>query len=49
MRDSAGYCVSIRARRCPDGWSVRSIEPAQFDIAIESKRAQAWLATIQRV
>jgi cyclopropane fatty-acyl-phospholipid synthase-like methyltransferase len=32
-----------------DGWSVRSIEPAQFDIAIESKRAQAWLATIQRV
>ncbi len=32
-----------------DGWSVRSIEPAQFVIAIESQRAQAWLATIERV
>ena len=32
-----------------DGWSVRSIEPAQFVIAIESERAQAWLATIERV
>ena len=32
-----------------DGWSVRSIEPAQFVIAIESKQAQAWLATIERV
>jgi cyclopropane fatty-acyl-phospholipid synthase-like methyltransferase len=32
-----------------DGWSVRSIEPAQFVIAIESERAQAWLATIERI
>jgi len=32
-----------------DGWSVRSIEPAQFVIANESERAQAWLATIERV
>src|SRR5438477_10237823 len=32
-----------------DGWSVRSIEPAQFDVAIESERAQAWLAPIERV
>ena len=32
-----------------DGWSVRSIEPAQFVIAIESERTQAWLATIERV
>ncbi|TMC53381.1 MAG: class I SAM-dependent methyltransferase [Chloroflexi bacterium] len=34
-----------------DGWSVRSIEPAQFAIAIaiESERAQAWLATIERL
>ena len=32
-----------------DGWSVRSIEPAQFVIAMESERAQAWLATIERV
>ena len=32
-----------------DGWSVRSIEPAQFDIAVGSERAQAWLATIERV
>ena len=32
-----------------DGWSIRSIEPAQFVIAIESERAQAWLATIERV
>jgi cyclopropane fatty-acyl-phospholipid synthase-like methyltransferase len=32
-----------------DGWSVRSIEPAQFVIAIESERAQAWLATIERM
>ena len=32
-----------------DGWSIRSIEPAQFDVAIESERAQAWLATIERL
>ena len=32
-----------------DGWSVRSIEPAQFVIAMESERAQAWLARIERV
>ena len=32
-----------------DGWSIRSIEPAQFVIANESERAQAWLATIERV
>jgi cyclopropane fatty-acyl-phospholipid synthase-like methyltransferase len=32
-----------------DGWSVRSIEPAQFVTAIASERAQAWLATIERI
>jgi cyclopropane fatty-acyl-phospholipid synthase-like methyltransferase len=32
-----------------DGWTIESIEPAEFEIAIEPDRAQAWLATIHRL
>jgi hypothetical protein len=31
-----------------DGWTTESIEPAEFEVAIEPDRAQAWLATILR-
>ena len=31
------------------GWSIESIEPAEFHVAIEPEQAQAWLATIQRL
>jgi cyclopropane fatty-acyl-phospholipid synthase-like methyltransferase len=30
-----------------DGWSIGSIEPAKFEVAIDSDGAQAWLATIE--
>jgi cyclopropane fatty-acyl-phospholipid synthase-like methyltransferase len=32
-----------------DGWTMESIEPAEFEVAIEPDRAQAWLATIHRL
>src|ERR1700682_6623013 len=31
-----------------DGWSIRSIEPVKFEVAIDPNGAQAWLATIER-
>lgn len=31
------------------GWSIESIERAEFHVAIGSERVQAWLATIQRL
>jgi cyclopropane fatty-acyl-phospholipid synthase-like methyltransferase len=30
-----------------DGWSIGSIEPVKFEVAIDSNGAQAWLATIE--
>jgi cyclopropane fatty-acyl-phospholipid synthase-like methyltransferase len=32
-----------------DGWSIRSIEPATFAVAIDDNGAQAWFATIERL
>jgi cyclopropane fatty-acyl-phospholipid synthase-like methyltransferase len=32
-----------------DGWSIRSIEPVKFTVAIDPNGAQAWLATIERL
>jgi cyclopropane fatty-acyl-phospholipid synthase-like methyltransferase len=32
-----------------DGWTIGSIEPAEFEVAIEPDRAQALLATIHRL
>ncbi len=32
-----------------DGWSIRSIEPAMFAVAIDDNGARAWLATIERI
>jgi cyclopropane fatty-acyl-phospholipid synthase-like methyltransferase len=32
-----------------DGWTIESIEPSEFEMAIEPDRAQAWLATIRRL
>jgi cyclopropane fatty-acyl-phospholipid synthase-like methyltransferase len=31
-----------------EGWTIESIEPAEFEVALEPDRAQAWLATIHR-
>ncbi len=31
------------------GWSIESIEPAEFHVALEPDRVQAWLATMQRL
>jgi len=31
-----------------EGWTIESIEPAEFAVAIEPDRVQAWLATIHR-
>jgi cyclopropane fatty-acyl-phospholipid synthase-like methyltransferase len=31
-----------------DGWTIESIEPSEFEVAMEPGRAQAWLATIHR-
>src|ERR1700730_17744086 len=31
-----------------DGWAIESIEPSEFEVAMEPDRAQAWLATIHR-
>jgi cyclopropane fatty-acyl-phospholipid synthase-like methyltransferase len=32
-----------------DGWSIWSIEPVKFAVAIDPNGAQAWLATIERL
>jgi cyclopropane fatty-acyl-phospholipid synthase-like methyltransferase len=32
-----------------DGWSIWSIQPAKFDVAIDPNGAQAWLATMERL
>jgi cyclopropane fatty-acyl-phospholipid synthase-like methyltransferase len=32
-----------------DGWSIGSIEPVKFEVAIDPNGAQAWLATIERL
>ncbi len=32
-----------------EGWSIGSIEPARFELAIDPNGAQAWLATYERV
>jgi len=32
-----------------DGWSIQSIEPVKFAVAIDPNEAQAWLATIERL
>ena len=31
-----------------EGWTIEPIEPAEFAVAIEPDRVQAWLATIHR-
>jgi cyclopropane fatty-acyl-phospholipid synthase-like methyltransferase len=32
-----------------DGWTIESIEPAEFEVTLGPDRAQAWLATIHRL
>ncbi|MFY9614976.1 MAG: class I SAM-dependent methyltransferase [Candidatus Dormiibacterota bacterium] len=32
-----------------DGWSIGSIEPVRFTVAVNPNRAEAWLATVERL